>query len=423
MTRTANEWIAGEPRPIEWMAFVMALIVQQGAFVSLPIVMQGLPVSATRDFDNPVSRYAIALSLLCIGCICAPRLRDLFVIARRNRLTMLYIALVVCSIGWSIHPDISMRRALGYILTVSVAILLPLRFGVDRFMKVLSLSFAVSAVCSLVLAVVAPQYGIMQEGDLAGCWQGVFCTKEALGSVMAVAVFVESYLLSDGNGQSRWRYGLLALYFVLVMLSHSMTALLTAVGFLSGAYAFHLWKRDRGLGRLGIMAICSSALMALTAIRLEPKLTFGLLGKDSTLTGRTILWPLVIELIDKKPLLGWGYRAMWQSTDTITRRIDSMAGFTVPSAHNAFLEIALELGGIGVVVLVLLMWAALRRGAMCLARGFYPLGWFSIMFVVGIVMAGVTTETLGLNQVIEWVVFNALLVSCGTCLNPSRECE
>jgi O-antigen ligase len=165
------------------------------------------------------------------------------------------------------------------------------------------------------------------------------------------------------------------------------------------------------------MAIVSSVIMALAAIRIEPKLTFGLLGKDATLTGRTLLWPLVLELIDKRPLLGWGYRAMWQSADAITSRIDGIAGFTVPSSHNAFLEIALQLGWTGVVVIVLLMWAAVRRGAGCFVIGVNPLGWFSIMFVVGVMMAGSTTETLGQNQLIEWVVFNALLVSCGICLN------
>lgn len=417
MNRSTEEWLTKEPGLIEWVVFVIVLLIQQGAFVSLPMLLQGMTPAEARDLDNPVNRAAIALSIFCVTWICVPRLRVLVGIARANALIVLFIGLVVSSIGWSIHPDISMRRALSYILTVSVAVLLPLRFGIGRFMQVLSLSFALSAISSLLFSVLAPQYGIMQEGDLAGCWQGVFYTKEALGSVMAVAVFVEAYVLADGNGRSRWRYGLLCLYFILIILSQSKTALVTATGFVAGACVFHLWKRHRGLGRVGIMAIVSTVLMALAAIRLEPKLTFGLLGKDSTLTGRTLVWPLVLELIEKRPLLGWGYRAIWGSGDAIASRIDDIAGFAVPSSHNAFLEVALQLGLAGVALIVLLIWAALRRAGGCFLRDVNPLGWFSIMFIIGILVAGLTTETLGQNQIIEWVVFNALLVSCGIGLN------
>ena len=36
-----------------------------------------------------------------------------------------------------------------------------------------------------------------------------------------------------------------------------------------------------------------------------------------------------------------------------------------------------------------------------------------VMFFLGVLVAGITTETLGQNQTIEWLVFNALLFSCG----------
>ena len=44
----------------------------------------------------------------------------------------------------------------------------------------------------------------------------------------------------------------------------------------------------------------------------------GIIGKDATLTGRVDLWQQVLKLVDEKPVLGWGYRAMWQPDDPST---------------------------------------------------------------------------------------------------------
>lgn len=401
--------------PFEWLIFVVVLLVQQNAFVSLPILLQSVPLTEMREFDNPYNGAAVALSLLCIGGMCLFRLQAIAGIARTNVVALLFTGLVVLSISWSIHPDITIRRAVGYVLTMLVAALLPLRFGVGRFMKVLSLSFAVSAIGSIAFVFIAPQYGIMQEEGLAGCWQGVFCTKELFGSVMAVAVFVEAYIVVSCADRQRWRLCLLGLYCVLVILSRSKTALLTVVVYSVGVCVLLLWKRHRLLGLIGVMGIAFGLLTAFVVVELAPDLALSAIGKDSTLTGRTRLWPVVIELVKERPALGWGYRAMWQPNDPMTRRIDDIAGFAVPSSHNAFLEIALQLGLTGVALMIFFIFVALRQGARCFVKGRNSLGYFTIMFVISALMAGITTGTLGQNQVIEWLVFNALVFSCGIC--------
>ena len=420
MNSKAEKCVTESPRPFESLIFLFALLVQQDAFITLPILMKNASLAEMRDLDNPLNGISIALSLLCIGWISLSRLRVLTGLARANKLAVLFICLVVLSTSWSIHPDVTIRRAAGYILTMLVAALLPIRFGIERFMNMLSLSFAVSAIVSFAFVLIAPGYGIMQEGDLAGCWQGVFCTKESLGSVMAVAVFVEAYVLILCKGMRRWRYGLLVLYFSLVILSRSKTALLTVVIYLAGAGVFVLWRRNRRLRVVGVMAVICTLLSMLVVFRLGSYSALSALGKDSTLTGRTELWHLVLELVKERPLLGWGYRAMWQASDPMTTWIDNNAGFKVPSSHNAFLEIALQLGWIGLVLMSLFIFAALRRGARCCAMGWNPLGWFSMMFLVGTLMAGLTTETLGQGQVIEWVVLNSLVFSCGVRCRTAR---
>jgi O-antigen ligase len=260
----------------------------------------------------------------------------------------------------------------------------------------------------------------MQQADLAGNWRGVFPHKNVLGPVMAFAVFTELFILVAGKGRPRWRWVTLSTYFALVLLSHSATALLLSLGYLAGTGIYLIWQRNKvtGVGISMVAAVC--LLGAFVTLWSNPEFALGVLGRDTTLTGRTELWPSVVALIEQRPVLGWGYRAMWQPDDPASIVIDQINTWGASSSHNAFLEIALQLGLVGLAILVVIVAVALRRGLRCCMVGIRPLGWFSVMFVVGAILAAQTMETLGQNQVIEWVILNVLSFSCGLALASRR---
>jgi len=61
------------------------------------------------------------------------------------------------------------------------------------------------------------------------------------------------------------------------------------------------------------------------------------------------------------------------------------------------------------IVLGVAFWRALRACGV----GLLPLGWFCLIYMVGAILSAQVGETLGQNQVIEWVAFNVLSFSCG----------
>jgi exopolysaccharide production protein ExoQ len=396
------------------IVMVYVIIIQQGAFVSIPIV-----VSNSHDLAsvNPLNTAAVAVSLGLIVSLCISRAKDVTAIMINNIVPALFAAFVLASAVWSTHPDASFRGAVGYLLTILICAYSTVRFSIDQLLKLLSLGFVVSGLASIIFAVVFPQYGITQEGELGGTWRGVFAHKEQLGAVMVVAVFTEVYILSSGC--TRWlrRLACVLLFISLIVLSDSKTALLLALLYLIGAGIYLVWRHDRLLG-WNFLAIAVIVMTAVAIILLtDPEFLFGIIGKDVTLTGRTGLWRVVFELISQKPILGWGYHAVWQQGDPVSVRTNEMVGgWSVPSAHNGGLGIALELGWVGLALLVLMVGGAVWRGLQCCARGINPLGWFSTMFFAGLILSSQTLDNLGQNQVIEWVVFNILLFRCGTML-------
>jgi len=113
------------------------------------------------------------------------------------------------------------------------------------------------------------------------------------------------------------------------------------------------------------------------------------IGKSSTFSGRTVLWKALLE-IDTNPILGTGFESFW-----LGKRLQQLEGifFFVPNeAHNGYLEIYLNLGLIGLAVLIGLLIATFWRVRSSLFQNFewgrYRLGFFVIVLLYNCTEAG-----------------------------------
>src|SRR5690606_12922522 len=148
---------------------------------------------------------------------------------------------------------------------------------------------------------------------------------------------------------------------------------------------------------LGTFFICAGCAVA-SAILIDPEAVLGLLGKDLTLTGRTELWGIVVPMILERPVLGVGFRATWVATDPLTQYIDYLSGnWGATSAHTCYLDVALELGAIGLISVLLLIGTALRRMIWAARRGAPPLALFLLIMVATVAVGGLVIETLAQN--------------------------
>src|SRR5439155_9069149 len=80
-------------------------------------------------------------------------------------------------------------------------------------------------------------------------------------------------------------------------------------------------------------------------------------GRDPTLTGRTNIWNAVLST-HTNPILGTGYESFW-----LGRRLNEVwrqAGAGINEAHNGYLEVYLNLGLIGLFLLVVFLVASYR---------------------------------------------------------------
>jgi exopolysaccharide production protein ExoQ len=394
------------------MVAVFAVAVQHSAFTNMPFYANDLPE------NNPLNTACVAASLASIVIASSFVSRDVAQLLARNKAILAYISVAVLSVAWSIHPELTIRRSISCILSILVAAYLSVRFGEKDRMKVFSFAFAISAIGSLLFVAAYPDYGI--ETDVAGAWRGIFTNKNVLGHIMAASIFVELYILVLGKWRPIWRFGLLSIYFTLLILSHSLTSWLCSVLYLAGTAVYIIGKGDKLAGLIVAITLAVPLLLLPLGMWYNADLLLSFFGKDTTLTGRTDLWLATLDLIKQKPLLGWGYMATWVPTDPVTAAIHKEFGWTVPNAHNAYLDVTLQLGLVGLGLLLTIIAIAWQRGLACCRRGILPLGWFSLILIVGVLSFSISETGLGQTQAIDWVLLNVLNFSCGLSLASLR---
>ena len=407
---------SGAPNPstFAWIVALVAIVAQQHdvvvelldpnaraaiiGYAGHSAIGQPVPEPLAYPIINTVTSVASLVSIVIASSFVY---RDIAKLLARNGAIIAYISFLVISAAWSIHPDLTLRRGLGCILTILVAGYLAIRFGEKDRMKLFSFVFAIIAIPSLFI--------IMTGSESAG---GILA-KQTLGKIMAVAIFVELYLLALGNWRPIWRFGLLSIFLTLLVLSHSVTGWFCGALFLAGTAIYIIGKRDKLMGL--IVAITFAWLLLLLQLGLwyNSDLLLGVLGKDSTLTGRTEIWLATINLIKQRPLLGWGYMATWVPTDAPTTEIWDQLRWPVPNAHNAYLDVTLELGLVGLGLLLTIIVITWRRALACCTRGVLPLGWFSLMLIGGALLVGISETGLNHHQNIYWLLLNIFNFSCG----------
>lgn len=141
------------------------------------------------------------------------------------------------------------------------------------------------------------------------------------------------------------------------------------------------------------------------------------MGRDPTLTGRTLLWDELLRMtVD--PLFGTGFESFWlgERTEVLWRKY----WWHPNQAHNGYIEVFLNLGWVGVILLAgVMIWG--YRGVVAKLRQDPELGRLSLAFFAAAVVYNLTEAAFkGLHVV--WIVFLlAIIVVPGLSRSEERD--
>jgi len=204
-----------------------------------------------------------------------------------------------------------------------------------------------------------------QAPELSG-WHGFFVHKNVMAAFLLIAL--ATVLEFDKNVVTRWA-SLLAIA-VLFAGSSSTTGTSAALVIL----AVRLWLNvNRRLNSRSSLAWAAStaALVVVAGLAIGASLTaiVTAAGKDLTFTGRTDIWTASWHAIERYPVLGHGVGGLFTSPPTIeTAQVLREIGFPAGHPHSGVLDVAVQLGFVGVAVVALLVVSIFRGSFKTLRR-------------------------------------------------------
>lgn len=328
--------------------------------------------------------------------------------ARRAPLVLPTILLVTllwlfASSLWSDAPSTTISEA-GLTASVS-AFALVAAWGADVATLAIG-TFAGSAIAcwlSLAAGVLTPGTALNQGTYYTGALQGIYVHRNLLAYAAAIgAIALISGAMRPWFRRSAVLAGAVGIVGALVG-ARSATAVVTLIVCAGLLIALSLLKGVPATYRGSIVFLVVTSLVVLSALASSMLGTFtAIFGRDVTFTGRTLIWAAVIPFIQARPLLGYGWSAVWGDDDVVGPLVRQAVQFDEAThAHDSYLDIALQVGFVGLALVLVLLIIALRRAYRYAWTASLQRAW-PILLIVGLTTYSLLESRL--NRPLGWML-------------------
>ena len=338
----------------------------------------------------------------------------------------LLLALMVLSVIWSYYPAWSLLGIATQLSTTVFALFLVLRFdwrqlllvfgNLLRFILASSILFEIYAALVVrgPIAPLFPNYSGETVPSDAYYWtQGEIFLGERIQGIVGNANLI-AFLALVGLvifsvefaiiGTKRWLSisGLvLSVATLLLAKSAGITFALIAVLMATVVSLAAEGKVKQARHKIYRIAIVSGLVVVAILLYFRVEI-FDLFGKSPDMTGRVGIWQLVLGLIEQRPLQGWGWISYWIPGVEPYEGLVVIENVPYYQAHNALLDIWLQLGAVGVLIMLWLLVETFIRTWRLAVRHTSNLYLWPILVFVGLLVQNLTESRMLIE--LGWVL-------------------
>jgi O-antigen ligase len=309
---------------------------------------------------SPYDRLVLGILILFAIFILIQRKIEWSQILKDNRWLIVLYLYAGLSILWSDFTFVSFKRWIKLSGAIPIALVV---LTEQQPLQALESVFRRCAYVLIPLSLVLVKY-FLQFGVAFDRWSGqvmqvgVTTHKNSLGELCAFSAFILLWATLR-----KWRSGellksrsqtfadILVIGIALFLLhgygeSYSATSIAVLI---IGVVSLLVFSRTENLTRftathLKAVMISIILIVILFGALLLPTIT-SFLGRDESLTGRTLIWQSVLDVASRNYILGVGYGGFWGFENEITSE------YRVGQSHNGYLEIYLQIGIVGIIAL------------------------------------------------------------------------
>jgi O-antigen ligase len=349
----------------------------------------------------------VALAI-CLGAA-APYARSIFAAAQGLPLFWLLPLYALASAFWSQDAALSLRSGLSLLISTLFAFYLAERFSERQRLELIVLAGACVAAGSLALAVFLPQFGVDHQLH-EGAWQGLFTQKNVCAEATLFLLTPALALPPLGRYGQLLRSAYIGICLLIIAMTQSKTgwaATLLYFAFFYGLRLLGRFGRKEGLPLAAVAFAMAAAAMA--AVASYPAALLSLAARSGSLSGRTAIWGAILASVLRRPVGGYGFDAFWSLLHGEAARVFASTGWVVTSAHNGFLNLALELGLVGVALVIVTLLQACRHASAAFRPDHSPYVDWCIGIVFLTVVYNLDERTLMAPQYLPWILY---IVAC-----------
>lgn len=344
-----------------FLGWVPALVVFYTTVLSPLAVVRGDADPSSAASSNTLNQVFWVAMALVVLISSRNKLHKFLEIFKQPTVILIctYLTLALASTLWSPVPSIAFRRTVLQIILV-ICIIVPVAAAtnhqrqIDRLFWVFMPTIWINLLAVLAL-----------PADTLG-HEGIYGHKNMFGLVSAYAFLFALYGVFRFGGGIRLLACASALVCVLeLVVSKSKTSL--GLSLLIPVLATSLIALNYVIGfniifiLIFLLFVFLSCYVLLTEVFDIPfsEISQAVFG-DPTFTGRTLIWDFVGGIVERAPVLGQGFGSFWGIGDN-SIAVREAPGFIAHllQAHNGYLDVLLELGIVGLVILILLVCSAL----------------------------------------------------------------
>lgn len=292
----------------------------------------------------------------------------IFPMVARSLILFAFPAWWFLSILWGEQSALILKSGFQLLLTILICYSIATRLTARDVIISLLIASGIYGVWSFIIA--------LNGNSIAA--RGAFASKNAMGAAMVVLWLAALCIASDMESPRRLRWVAMVAACLAgwqIYISNSATAVLLALGVSLLVFLLGILPRSGILRRIEFYIIMSLVLGAgliglatFSAMQeIDPiSLILDAFGKDTTLTGRTLLWEYATIQIKQDPLLGVGHGGFWTPRDGLSEASRIYTEFHKGkydnfSFHNSYYDIAVHQGLIGLcIVVATTLWIVVR---------------------------------------------------------------
>ncbi|MGL5926536.1 O-antigen ligase family protein [Chroococcidiopsis sp.] len=379
------------------------------------------PEPGTRLLEayNPYTSF-INYSIYGLGIFLASfKYKQVLNLVFKDIFLCVLLTLSLLSTIWSVVPISTFFHSISLLAITIFAVYLGTSYSLNEMLRLFRWSLAIIAILGLVFALFMPANAFTVDLRTGLRFQGILSHPTNCGRIMVLSIVLWLIHAFYTKHHKFISWSIVAICTTSLVITNTVSAYLSLLELLILLLLLRTFK-TKNVVLISFVLFFITSIITILATNYETVLDF--FRRDTTGTGRTILWEIVWEKIMEHPVLGYGLNAFWTGLDGPCADIWQRMRWQAPHAHNGLLDVGLQLGLLGMSALLMSLVRNIFIAIGELKRSSKLESILPITLITFIIISNLTdVGVLSARQSIIWFLYVYLSTYLSKCLLTKRK--